>query len=83
MSLFVEKSKSFFCRKGNWLHLVKLNSSLRLLELTKRDIVLARTNKQCDKYIFRDIKNTKNGQKLRNIDKPKDILLYEVPFSSF
>ena len=27
-------------------------------------------DKQCDKYIFRDIENTKIGQKLKKIDKP-------------
>ena len=35
----------------------------------KRYFVIAGIDKQCDKYIFRGIKNTKNGQKLRKIDK--------------
>ena len=31
---------------------------------------MAGIDKQCDKYIFRGIENTKNGQKLKKIDKP-------------
>ena len=31
---------------------------------------MAGIDKQCDKYIFRGIENTKNGQKLRKINKP-------------
>ena len=41
--------------------------SIRSLE---EIIVLAGIDKQCDKYIFRGIENTKNGQELREIDKP-------------
>ena len=68
--LHVEKSKTDIHRKGHWLHLAKLNSNLRPLDLTKRYFVLAGIDKQCDKYVFRFIENTKNGQKLRKIDKP-------------
>ena len=43
------------------------------IEKSKTDIysrdVLAGIDKQCDKYIFRGIENTKNGQKLRKINK--------------
>ena len=70
MSIFTEKSKTDIYRKGHWLHLAKLNSNLCPLDLTKRYFVLAGIDKQCDKYIFRGIENTKNGQKLRKIDKP-------------
>ena len=70
MSIFIEKSKTDIYRKGHWLHLAKLNSNLCPLDLTKRYFVLAGINDQCDKYIFRGIENTKNGQKLRKIDKP-------------
>ena len=35
----------------------------------KRSFVLAWTDKQCVKYIFRGIENTKNAQKLRKVDK--------------
>ena len=70
MSIFTEKSKSDIYRKGHWLNLAKLSSNLRLLNLTKRYFVLARIDKQCDKYIFRGIEHTKNGQRLRKIDKP-------------
>ena len=69
MSIFIEQSKIDIYRKGHWLHLAKFNSKLCLLDLTKRYFVLAGTDKQCDKYIFRGIENTKNGQKLRKIDK--------------
>ena len=31
---------------------------------------MAGIDKQCDEYIFRGIENTKNGQKLRKINKP-------------
>ena len=70
MSIFIEKSTTNIQRKGNWLHLAKLNSNLRLLDPTKRYFALAGIDKQCDKYIFRGIENTKNGQKLRKINKP-------------
>ena len=30
MSIFIEKSATNIYRKGNWLHLAKLNSNLRL-----------------------------------------------------
>ena len=69
-SIFKEKSKTDINRKGHWLHLQKLNSNLCPLDLTKRYFALAGIDRQCDKYIFRGIENTKNGQKLRKIDKP-------------
>ena len=70
MSIFIEKSKTGIYRNGHWLHLAKLNLNLCTLDLTRRYFVLAGIDKQCDKYIFRGIENTKNGQKLRKIDKP-------------
>ena len=70
MSIFIEKCKTDIYRKGRWLDLAKPNSNLCPLDLTKRYFVLAGIDKQCDKYIFRGIENTKNGQKLRKIDKP-------------
>ena len=70
MPIFIEKSKTDIYTKGGWFHLEKLNSNLCPLDLTKRYFVLAGIDKQCDKYIFRGIENTKNGQKLRKIDKP-------------
>ena len=70
MSIFIEKSKTDIYRKGHWLHFAKRNSKLYPLDLKKRYFVLAQIDKQCDKYIFRGIENTKNGQKLRKIDKP-------------
>ena len=66
-----------------WLHLDKLNSNLCPLDLTKRYFVLARIYNQCEKYIFRVIKITKNGQKQRKIDNPISYRLSEVTFSSF
>ena len=70
MSIFIEKSKRDIYRKGHCLDLVKRNSNLSLLDLTKRYFALARIDKQCDKYMFRGIENTKNGKKLRKVDKP-------------
>ena len=70
MPIFIEKSKTDIYTKGGWFHLEELNSNLCPLDLTKRYFVLAGIDKQCDKYIFRGIENTKNGQKLRKIDKP-------------
>ena len=70
MSIFIEKCKTDIYRKGRWLDLAKPNSNLCPLDLTKRYFVLAGIDNQCDKYIFRGIENTKNGQKLRKIDKP-------------
>ena len=70
MSIFIEKSKTGIYRKGHWLHLAKLNSNLCPSDLTKRYFILAGINKQCDNYVFRGIENTKNGQKLKKIDKP-------------
>ena len=70
MSIFIEKSKTDIYRKGHWLHYAKLKSNWHPLDLTKRYFVLAGIDNQCDKYIFRGIENTKNGQKLRKIDKP-------------
>ena len=55
------------------LILIPYNSHKKLsfkIHLTKRYFVLAGIDTQCDKYIFRGIENTKNGQKLRKIDKP-------------
>ena len=70
VSIFIAKSKTDIQKKVHWLHLAKLNSNVCPLELTKRYFVLAGIDKQCEKYIFRCIDNTKTGQKLRNIDKP-------------
>ena len=70
MSIFTEKSKSDIYRKGHWLHLAKLNSNLSPLDLTKTYFVLAGIDKQCDKYIFRGIENTKNDQRLKKIVNP-------------
>ena len=70
MPIFIEKSKTDIYTKGGWFHLEKLNSNLCPLDLTKRYFVLAGIDKQCDKYVFRYIENTKNGPKLRKIDKP-------------
>ena len=70
MSIFIEKSKTDTYIKIHWPHLAKLNSDLFSLELTKRYFVLARIAKQYDKYVFRGIENTKNGQNLKKIDKP-------------
>ena len=64
MSIFIEKSKTDIFRKKHWLHLAKLNSNFCPLDLTKRYFLLAGIDKQCD------IENTRNGQKLRKIDKP-------------
>ena len=53
--------------------MIPYNSHKKLsfkIHLTKRYFVLAGIDTQCDKYIFRGIENTKNGQKLRKIDKP-------------
>ena len=69
MSIFIEKSKTDIYRKVHQLRLAKLNSNLCPLDPTKRYFVLAGIDKQCDKYIFRGTGNTKNGQKLRKIDK--------------
>ena len=63
MSIFIENSKTDIYRKGHWLHYAKLKSNWHPLDPTKRYFVLA-------KYIFRGIENTKNGQKLKKIDKP-------------
>ena len=65
----MEKSKADIYRKRHWLHLAKRNSNLYSFDLTKRYFILTGKDKQCDKYIFRGIENTKNGQKLRKIDK--------------
>ena len=70
MSIFIEKSKSDIYRKGHWLHLAKLNSNLCPLDLTKTYFVLAGIDKQCDKYIFRGIENTKNDQRLKKFVNP-------------
>ena len=70
MSTFIEKIKTGIYRKGHWLHLAKLNSNLCPSDLTKRYFILVGINKQCDKYIFRGIENTKNDQMLKKIDKP-------------
>ena len=69
MPIFIKKSKTDIYTKGRWFHSEKLKSSLCPLDLTKRYFVLAGIDKQCDKYIFRGIENTKNGQKLRKINK--------------
>ena len=70
MSIFIENSKTDIYRKGHWLHYAKRKSNWHPLDLTKRYFVLAGIDNQCDKYIFRGIENTKNGQKLKKIDKP-------------
>ena len=80
MLIFIEKSKTGIYRKGHWLHLAKLNSNLCPSDLTKRYFILAGINKQYDKYIFRGIENTKNGQNLKKIDKP---LSYTITLLTF
>ena len=56
MSIFIEKSKTDIYRKGHWLYIAKPNSDLCPLDLTKRYFVLAGSDKQCNKYIFRIVK---------------------------
>ena len=70
LSIFIEKSKTDIYRKGHWPHLEKLNSNSCPLELIKIYFFLAGIDKQCNKYIFRGIENTKIGQKLRKINEP-------------
>ena len=70
MSVFIEKSKTGIYKKGNWLHLARLNSISCPLDLTKRYFVPYGIDKQCDKHILRGIENPKNSQKLGKIDNP-------------
>ena len=62
MSVFIEKSKTGIYRKGNWLHLARLDSISCPLDLTERYFVLYGIDKQCDKHILRGIENLKTAR---------------------
>ena len=78
MSIFIEKSKTDVYREGSWMHLSKLQSALCPIKLY---IETAKVKESEDKFIFRQICRSKQGFKLKDLDKPisyttvRDILL--------
>ena len=81
MSIFIEKSKTKVYREGYWMHLSNLQSVLCPIKLLRKYIEAAKTKESEEKFIFRQIYHSKQGFKLKDLDKPisyttvKDILL--------
>ena len=81
MSIFIEKSKTDVYREGYWMHLSKLQQALCPIKLLKRYIEDAKVKESEDKFIFKRICHSKQGFKLKDLDKPisyttvRDILL--------
>ena len=81
MSIFIEKSKTGVYREGYWMHLSKLQSTLCPIKLFKSYIEAAKVKKSEEKFIFRQICHSRQGFKLKDLDKPisytrvRDILL--------
>ena len=78
MFIFIEKSKTDVYRGGSWMHLSKLQSALCPIKLY---IEAAKVKESEEKFIFRQICRSKQGFKLKDLDKPisyrtvRDILL--------
>ena len=81
MSIFIEKSKTDIYREGYSMHLSKLQSALCLIKLFKKYIEAAKVKGSEEKFIFRQNCHSKQGFKLKYLDKPisyttvRDILL--------
>ena len=69
MSIFIEKSKTDVYREGYWMHLSKLHSTLCLIKLFKEYIEAAKVKESEEKSIFRQICHSKQGFKLKDLDK--------------
>ena len=70
MSIFIEKSKTDVYREGYWMHLSKLQSALCPIKLFKKYIEAAKVKESEEKFIFRQICHSKQGFKLKDLDKP-------------
>ena len=81
MSGFMDESKTDVYREGYWIHLSKLQSTLCPIKLFKKYIEAAKIKEAEEKFIFRQICHSKQGFKLKDLDKPisyttvRDILL--------
>ena len=69
MSIFIEKSKTDVYREGYWIHLSKLQSAFCPLKLFRKYIEAAKIKESEEKYIFRQICHSKQGFKLKDLDK--------------
>ena len=69
-TLFIEFSKTDVYRQGHWVHLAKLSSELCPVSLLKQYFTKADISDTCQKYLFRGISHSKNGYRLRSVDKP-------------
>ena len=69
MSIFTEKSKTDVCCEGYWMHLSKLQSALCPIKLFKKYIEATKIKESEEKIIFRQICHSKQGVKLKDLDK--------------
>ena len=70
MPIFIEKSKTDVYREGYWMHLSKLQLTLCPIKLFKKYTVTAKIKESEEKFVFRQICHSKQGFKLKGLDKP-------------
>ena len=61
MSIFIEKSKNDVYQEGYWIHLPRLQSTLSPIKLFKKYIEVAKIKESEEKFIFRQIFNSKQS----------------------
>ena len=69
ISIFIEKSKTDVYPEDCWMHFSKLQSALCPIKLFKKYIKAAKNKESEEKFIFRQISNSKQGLKLKDLDK--------------
>ena len=67
---FYWKCKTDAYREGYWMHLSKLQSAFCPIEFFKKYIEAAKIKEPEEKLIFRQICHSKQGFKLKDLDKP-------------
>ena len=76
-----KKTKTGVYQEGYWKHSSKLQSALCPIKLFKKNTEAAKVKESEEKFIFRQIWHSKQGFKLKDLDKPiscttvRDILL--------
>ena len=70
MSIFIKKSRADVFREYYWMHLSKLMSALCPMKLFKKYIEATKIKESQEKFIFRQICDSKQSFKLKDLDKP-------------
>ena len=85
--IFIEQSKTDKYRQGHWLHIARINSELCPIKMLEEYLLRTKIKEGSEKFLFRGITSTRNGELLRECDKHvcyetirKQVLLALKPF---